>query len=68
MNTNTKFLNSITPQAKAMIVDSIAAHYGTTADAIVEEVCDPEAESLLDYMVEPARSAASVLMQKHGFR
>lgn len=67
MNANAKFLNSITPQAKAMIIDSIATHYGTTAEAIIEEVCDPEAEHLLDYMVEPTRSAASVLMQKHGF-
>ncbi|CAG1002043.1 hypothetical protein RHDC4_03261 [Rhodocyclaceae bacterium] len=68
MNINTAFLNSISPEAKAMIINSIAAHYDTTADAIIEEVCAEDAEGLLDYMVEPARSAASVLMQKHGFR
>ncbi len=68
MNMNAKFLNSITPEARKLILDSIAAHYGTTPEAIFEEVCAPDAEHLLEYMVEPARSAASILMQKHGFR
>ena len=67
MNRNAEFLASITQQAKTAIIDSIACHYGITSDEAMDEVTDDEAENLLEYMVEPQRSAASVLMQKHGF-
>ena len=49
-----------------MILENIAKNYGISAQDALAEVTDSEAENLLDYMTEPARSAASVLMQKHG--
>jgi nucleoid DNA-binding protein len=60
------FLAKIDNKSKAMILENIAKNYGITAQAALAEVTDSEAENLLDYMTEPARSAASVLMQKYG--
>jgi hypothetical protein len=62
------FLAAIDTESKNAILDSIAKHYNITREAAYDEVTDPEAEHLLDYMVEPFRSGASVLMQKHGFK
>lgn len=64
---NQSFLECIDHQAKNMILSSIANHYGVTNAEINEEVVTVGAEHLLDYMVEPHRSAAFVLMQRHGF-
>ena len=66
-NQNEIFLDLIDDKAKSMILESIAHHYGTSVEEVIEEVQDSEAENLLDYMVEPQRSAAYVLMQRHGF-
>lgn len=63
-----EFLAAIDEKSKALILGSIARHYGKSAEEIYEEVTHPDAEHLLDYMVEPARGAASVLMQRHGMR
>jgi len=65
-NRNKQFLSVIDGKAKALILESIAVHYGITSQEAYDEVTDTEAEHLLDYMVEPQRSAASVLMQCHG--
>jgi len=65
-NRNQQFLSVIDGKAKALILESIAVHYGITSQEAYGEVTDSEAEHLLDYMVEPQRSAASVLMQRHG--
>lgn len=68
LNNNTAFLSVIDADAKAEILESIAKHYGISPDAALAEVTGEGAEHLLDYMVEPQRSAASVLMQAHGLR
>ncbi|NWD57233.1 hypothetical protein HX878_21115 [Pseudomonas veronii] len=65
---NEKFLSVIDGDTKAAILESIAGHYGITAEQAFAEVADEQAEHLLDYMVEPMRTAASVLMQSHGMR
>ncbi|MBA1280276.1 hypothetical protein [Stutzerimonas stutzeri] len=64
-NRNEQFLSVIDGKAKTLILDSIAAHYGITSQQAYAEVTDAEAEHLLDYLVEPQRSAASALMQRH---
>lgn len=64
----TTFLAAIEAPAKASILESIAGHYGITVEQAYAEVTDTEAEHLLDYMVEPHRSATSVLMQRYGMR
>ena len=66
MYSNEQFLNSLESKAKHYILKSIADHYGVTEDAIYDEVTHEEAEHLLDYMVEPFRSATHVIMQRHG--
>ena len=66
-NRNAQFLAVIDGATKAEILDSIAAHYRITADEAFAEVTDEQAEHLLDYMVEPMRSATSVIMQRRGF-
>jgi len=63
---NALFLSVIDDKEKTLILEAIATHYGITPQEAYAEVTDPEAEHLLDYMVEPQRSAASVLMQRHG--
>jgi uncharacterized protein YfcZ (UPF0381/DUF406 family) len=63
-----EFLSAIKPEDKAAILKSIAKHYDRTSQVMLEEVTDAEAEHLLDYMVEPARSIASALMVQHGLR
>lgn len=62
---NRAFLDTITPQAKEQILDSIANHYGVTTLDIYDELVDSEAHHLLEYMTGPERSAAHVLMQKY---
>ncbi len=65
-NPNAQFLKVVDQATRIEILRSIAAHYGITPDEAYGEVTDAEAEHLLDYMVEPQRSAASILMQRHG--
>lgn len=67
-NNNAKFLAVIGSDAKDAILSSIAKHYGISAQAAFDEVTDESADHLLDYMVEPQRSATSVLMQAYGLR
>lgn len=58
------FLATLDAATQAKILGSIARHYGATIEAIRTEVTDDEAEQLLEYMVEPERSATRVLMQR----
>ena len=62
------FLESLDADTRNAILSSIAKHYEITNERALAEVTDDEAESLLDYLVEPVRSATSVLMQRRGFR
>lgn len=67
-NLNKEFLAAIDSDTKAKILESIATHYGKTPEQIFAEVTGAQSEHLLDYMVEPLRSATSILMQKRGMR
>tara|TARA_R110002051_G_scaffold324937_1_gene424695 strand:+ start:5053 stop:5262 length:210 start_codon:yes stop_codon:yes gene_type:complete len=67
-NCNAKFLSVVDAATKKAILESIAVRYGITATEAYEEVAGEEAEHLLDYMVEPQRSATSVLMQRHSLK
>lgn len=62
------FLAAISPQAKSLILAAIGSHYGISQVEAFDEVTDPEAEHILDYMTGGDRVACSALMQKHGFR
>lgn len=66
MNT-AAFLAKITPQAKNLILVSVAHQYGITEEEAYKEVTDRDAEHLLDYLGGASRIATSLLMQKHGF-
>lgn len=67
-NRNKEFLDVVDAKTKAEIINSIAVHYDRTPEVILEEVTGADAHHLLEYMVEPMRSATSVLMQRHGMR
>ena len=63
---NATFLAAIGNEAKAVILDGIAKHYGISTQQAYEEVSDEYAEHLLDYMVEPHRTFAFSLMLSLG--
>lgn len=48
------------------VVSNIAAHYGIPTQQVFDEIFDAGAENLMDYVTEPVRSAASVILQKKG--
>lgn len=66
-NRNAQFLSVVDGDTKAAILESIAGHYGITAEQAFAKIADEQAEHLLDYMIEPMRSATSVVMQRRGF-
>lgn len=66
-NRNEEFLSSVDSKTKASILNSIGEHYQVSTDDVIAEVTGDDAANLLDYMVEPQRSATAVLMQRHGF-
>lgn len=68
MTSTAQFLATISPQSKELFLDSIATHYGVSVKEIEAEVTAPDAEHLLDYMVEPHRTTASALMRAYGLR
>lgn len=61
------FLAKLDRPTKNEILGNIAKHYNISQAEAHEEVTDPEAEHLLDYVTGPQRAATSVLMQRHGF-
>ena len=63
---NRGFLAAIDNKTKDEILAAIAEHYGISTQDALGVVTDDEAEHLLDYLVEPMRSAVSVLMQRRG--
>lgn len=65
-NSNKAILSIIEPRARTMILEAVAMHYGISPDEAYDEVTDVDAEHLLEYLVEPQRSATSVLIQRHG--
>ena len=65
---NKKFLAAVDAKPKDMILSAIAKHYGISPAEMYDELIDVDAENVLDYMVEPERSAAYVLYQRHGFK
>ena len=48
------------------VVSNIAKHYGITTQQVFTEIFDAEAEDLMDYVTEPVRSAAYVILKKKG--
>lgn len=64
-NRNAHFLNTISETAKQEILAAIAQHYSITPTEAYAKVTRSDAEDLLEYMVEPQRSATRALMQRH---
>lgn len=62
---NALFLGSIDKASRTEILQSMATHYGITPREAMSELVDEDAEHILDYLTEPVRSAAHVLMQAH---
>jgi hypothetical protein len=64
---NARFLDRTDSETRALILGNIAAHYGISNDAALEEVSHDDAEHLLDYVTGPERVAASLIWRRHGF-
>ena len=47
---NEKYLNSVSATKKAQILGQTAEHYGVSVPEIKEELVDPEAENLFEYV------------------
>ncbi len=62
--TNTSFLDKISPSIKTQILSNIATHYGITEAEAYEEVTEEGAENLLDYLTGSVRTATSCIMQR----
>jgi hypothetical protein len=61
---NQEFLAHTDDATRREILESIARHYGISQKEAFNEIVGENAEHLLDYLVEPVRSATSVLMQR----
>lgn len=61
-----RFLSRVDAATKSAILSNIAKHYGITPNEAYEEITSEDAEHLLDYVTGPERSAASLLMKRHG--
>lgn len=66
--TNAAFLAAIDSRIGEAILDNIAAQYSVTRQEALDEVCDPEAEHLLDYITGPTRAIAALFMSQLGLR
>lgn len=64
---NRTFLETTDAKTKNAILENIAKHYGITPAEALDEVTDPEAEHLIDYVTGPDRAAYSLLMKRKGF-
>jgi hypothetical protein len=60
------FLRNADARVRDQIIGNITSHYGISRSEAFDEVTDPDAEHLLDYLTEPVRSATRVLMQRAG--
>ena len=67
-NRNEEFFSVVDSDTMAAILTAIAGHHGISSEEAFAEVTDAEAEHLPDYMVEPQRTATSLLMQRHCMR
>jgi len=65
---NQEFLARADDATRREILESIARHYGISQKEAFNEIVGENAEHLLDYLVEPIRSAVSVLMQRAQVR
>jgi predicted DsbA family dithiol-disulfide isomerase len=62
--TNKTFLNSLDVRTKNDVLSNIAKHYGISNDEAFDEVTDPEAESIMDYVTGSNRAAISLFYNK----
>lgn len=65
MENTIKFFEIISQEEKSEILQVIAKHYGITEAEAYEEVTDPEAEQLFEYMVGPAQMTTYAKMKIH---
>jgi len=65
---NQEFLARTDAATRREIFESIARHYGISQKEAFNEIVGENAEHLLDYLIEPIRSAVSVLMQRAQVR
>jgi hypothetical protein len=61
---NISFLLNLDGKTINVITNNIANHYGITQEEVLDEVCDKEAHSIMDYITGDIRPAISLLFNK----
>jgi len=62
---NKTFLEATDAKTKNEVLSAIASHYGISKAEAMDEVCNEEAEHLLDYLTGTVRLAISLLMKRN---
>jgi hypothetical protein len=64
---NKMILAAIDSSTRKSILSNIAGHYGISEQDAYDEVTDIEAEHICDYLTGETRTAASLIIKRHGF-
>jgi hypothetical protein len=63
-NINEAFLSNLDSRTFLTVMDNIAKHYGITEEEVLEEVCDTEAENIMDYITGDIRANVASLFNQ----
>jgi len=61
---NEAFLSTLDNRTFLTVIRNIANHYGISEDEVLEEVCDNEAENIMDYITGSIRQPVSRLFNQ----
>ena len=63
-NINEAFISNLDNRTFLKVMSNIANHYGITEDEVLNEVCDDEAENIMDYITGDIRPAVSLFFNQ----
>jgi hypothetical protein len=61
---NEAFVSTLDNRTFLTVISNIANHYGISEDEALEEVCDNEAENIMDYITGSVRQSVSLLFNQ----
>jgi hypothetical protein len=61
---NEAFVSTLDNRTFFKVISNIANHYGISQEEALEEVCDNEAENIMDYITGSIRQSVSLLFNK----
>lgn len=63
-NINEAFISNLDNRTFLKVMSNIANYYGITEDEVLNEVCDDEAENIMDYITGDIRPAVSLFFNQ----